>query len=334
MNINRSHTVACTLDPRLTPMVKVTALFLYGCRSYGTAGQVDSLATVDLWSPLARPLGGLGDAHVDVFGEIGRNDVSRSQLGISWKYQFASSPKQYKCVINGLDSNGHVVTISITSETSITTPHSIDIGVSDNHGAIDKQQVHSTSTDMESVELDFQNLTSKVDDIEEAVNCLEELIENKSLTTLQKQQTILNELKLAKLASVLDKFDVSAVFQGRRYFVTKTVVSFNIRNADFLCEAMGGYLTEIEDKEEYDFLLKFVKGVGGGNFYTGTNDIDKEGVWTYWHSGKPVTYANWHSGEPNNYANKEDCMVIGVKSKSSNDWQCTEDAKFVCEVPV
>ena len=260
VDIVRSHTVACTLDTRLTSMVKVTALTLYGSRSYGTAGQFDSLATVDLWSPVARPLGGLGDADVDVFGEIGRKDVSRSQLGISWKYQLASSPKQYKCVINGLDSNGHVVTISITSVTSITTPHSIDIGVSDNHGAIDKQQVNSTSTDMESVELNFQNLTSKVDDIGEAVNCLEKLIENQSLTTIQKQQTILNELKLAKLASVLDKFDVSAVFQGRRYFVTKAVASFNIRNADFLCEVMGGYLTEIEDKEEYDFLLNFLSG--------------------------------------------------------------------------
>ena len=334
VDIVRSHTVACTLDPRLTSMVKVTALTLYGSRSYGTAGQVDSLATVDLWSPLARPLGGLGDADVDVFGEIGRNDVSMSQLGISWKYQLVSSPKQFKCVINGLDSNGHVVTISITSETSITTPHSIGIGVSDNHGAIDKQQVNSTSTDMESVELNFQNLTSKVEDIGEAVHCLEELIENQSLTTLLKQQTILNELKLAKLASVLDKFDVSAVFQGRRYFVTKAVASFNIRNADFLCEVMGGYLTEIEDKEEYDFLLNFLKGVGGANFFTGANDIDEEGVWAYWHSGKPVTYANWRSGQPNNNLNKKDCMVIRIKFNRSDDWQCTVKAKFVCEVPV
>ena len=334
VDIVRSHTVACTLDRRLTSMVKVTALTLYGSRSYGTAGQFDSLATVDLWSPLARPLGALGDADVDVFGQIGREDVSRSQLGISWKYQLVSSPKQYKCVINGLDSNGHVVTISITSETSITTPHSIDIGESDNHGAIDKQQVNFTSTDMESLELNFQNLTSKVDDFGEAVNSLEELIENQSLTILQRQQTILNELNLAKLASVLDKFDVSAVFQGRRYFVTKAVASFNIRNADFLCEVMGGYLTEIEDKEEYDFLFQFLKGVGGDNFFTGANDIDEEGVWTYWHSGKPVTYGNWRSGQPNNYQNNEDCMEIRISFNSSNDWHCTADAKFVCEVPV
>ena len=334
VDIVRSHTVACTLDPRLTSMVKFTALTLCGSRSYGTASQFDSLATVDLWSAVAKPLGGLGDADVDVFGEIGRNDVSMSQIGISWKYPLASSYKQYKCVVDGLDSNGRAVTISIASEPSITSPDSIDIAVSDNHGAIDKQQVNCTSTDMESVELDFQNLTSKVDDIGEAVNSLEELIENQNLTILQRQQTILNELKLAKIASVLDKFDVSAVFQGRLYFVTKAVASFNIRNADFLCDVMGGYLTEIEDKEEYDFLFQFLKGVGGDNFFTGANDIDEEGVWTYWHSGKPVTYGNWQSGQPDNNQTNGDCMEIHISLNSTNNRHCTADAKFVCEVPV
>ena len=319
VDIVRSHTVACTLDARLTPMVKATALTLYGSRSYGTAGQFDSLATVDLWSPLPRPLGDLRDADVDVFGEIGRKNVSMSQLGISLKYQFASSLKQFKCVVNGLDSNTRVVTISITSETFITTPHSIDIGVSDNHGAIDKEQVNCASTVIESVELNFQNMTSKLDDISKAVNSLEELMEKHFL---------------AKIASVLDKFDVSAVFQGRRYCVTNAVASFNIRNADFLCEVMGGYLTEIEDKEEYDFLFEFLKGVGGDDFFTGANDIDEEGVWTYWHSEKPVTYVNWASGQPDNNENDEDCMEIQIGLNGLNDWPCTTNAKFVCEVPV
>ena len=185
------------------------------------------------------------------------------------------------------------------------------------------------STEMESVELNSQNLTSKVDDIEEAVNLLEDL----SLTTLQKRQNILNGLKLAKLVSFLDKFDVSAVFQGRRYLVSHALASFNIRIADFLCEAMGGYLTEIEDKEEYDFLFEILKGVGGDNFFTGANDIDEEGVWTYWHSGKPVTYVNWASGQPDNYKN-EDCMEINFELNAFNDRHCTANAKFVCEVPV
>ena len=142
------------------------------------------------------------------------------------------------------------------------------------------------STEMESVELNSQNLTSKEDDMEEVLKLLGHL----SSTDLQKQQTILNGLRLAKL--VLDKFDVSAVFQGRRYYVTKALASFSIRIADFLCEAIGGYLTEIEDKEEYDFLFEFLKGVGGDDFFTGANDIDEEGVWTYWHSEKPVAYVN------------------------------------------
>ena len=131
-------------------------------------------------------------------------------------------------------------------------------------------------------------------------------------------------------ASVLDTFNVSAVLQGRRYFVTKALASFNIRIADFLCEVMEGYLTEIEDKEEYDFLLKFLKGVGGVSFFTGGNDIDEEGVWTYWHSGKPVNYSNWHSVEPNNKQNNEDCMEIHLSHNKFNDWQCTANAKFVC----
>ena len=173
-------------------------------------------------------------------------------------------------------------------------------------------------------------LKSKVDDIGKAVK----LLENLSSTTPQNQETILNGLKLTKIESFLSKFDVSAVFQGRRYFVTKALAPFSIRIADFLCEAMGGYLTEIEDKEEYEFLFEFLKGVGGDDFFTGANDIDEDGVWTYWHSGKPVIYANWASGEPDNYRNNEDCMVIDISLNGFNDWPCKANAKFICEVPV
>ncbi|RUS86136.1 hypothetical protein EGW08_006084 [Elysia chlorotica] len=340
----RSHSVVCTLNPTLTSLEKVTALTLYGSKSFGAAGQFDPLATFDLWTLGARALGGLSGADVNVFGQIGGigdtgigggRDPPVSQLGISWIPQLADSPRQYKCVANGLDRVGRAVTISITTSTastgmssSATTTTTSDLGTSDN------PQNNSSSTGLAITDSIQRNLSSRMDSIQDAVGYIGEQLENYTSIILRRQELILKGLRFARFAPSLDTFDVSSEFEGRRYFVSKTVAPFDIRTADLRCEVMGGYLLEIENKAEYDFVFSFVKGVGGDNFFTGANDITNEGVWTYWHSGQTVKYPNWHPGQPNNYNGNEDCMEMRISVNASNDWHCTAGAKFVCEVPI
>ncbi|GFS22640.1 C-type lectin-like [Elysia marginata] len=320
----RSNTVSCTLDASLTNLDKVTVLTLYGSKAYGQAGEFDSLATIDLWSPQARLLNTLdAAAGVEAFGQINNVDVKNSQLTISWGYPPVTCPRQYKCVANGLDREGRVMTMSIEKDTKLSPTTITDLQVNENQ----------TSTELDTFKTGLQNLSSDVAALKQTVSSLGSLIQNQTSGIQHFEERVLSELKNLKLASALGKFDFSGVFEGKFYFVSKTAATFDIGAADFQCQVMGGRLLEMESKKEYDFVFNFVKGLGGDNFFTGGNDIHKEGEWTFWHSGRPVTFANWHRGQPNNSGNNEDCLEIRISFAASNDLGCNAQAKFVCEAP-
>ena len=332
-----SHTVRCTLDARLTSMEKVTSLTVYGPKPYGKADEFDSLASVDLWSPHARLTQDLGDIEAQVFGQIGGPWFEKkSSLEISWKYPLSFYPKQYKCVANGLDEEGLVVSMSITTETTPSKEHETDPGV----GLVNGSPSNNSSADEETTNTDCQKLSSNVEKMQLTVESLEELVKNQSsiIKENQEKQETNSELinyimKNLKLVYFLDSFDISEVFQGKRYFVTKNVAVFDIKAANVQCNVLGGFLFEIENKEEYDFVFNFCKSLGGNDFYTGGNDIEKEGKWTYWHSGMSVAFPNWRQGQPDNGGGSEDCLILRMSYGASNDEFCGHKGKFVCEVP-
>ncbi|GFR78488.1 collectin-10 [Elysia marginata] len=134
-----------------------------------------------------------------------------------------------------------------------------------------------------------------------------------------------------KYIHLITHFDVVNGSQEKMYFVTKTEEPFDIREADFFCGVFGGYLAEIDDAEEYKFIVNFLKKVDGYEVMTGGYDIDKERHWVYWHSGQPVKYSHWSEGNPNNYRGIEDCMEINLHRGGFNDLDCKSKRKFLCE---
>ncbi|GFR89927.1 C-type lectin 11 [Elysia marginata] len=134
-----------------------------------------------------------------------------------------------------------------------------------------------------------------------------------------------------KYIHLISHFDVVHRSQDKMYFVTKTEAPFDILAADSFCGQFGGYLAEIDDEEEYKFIVNFLWKVGGHAFMTGGYDINREKHWVYWRSGKPVEYLRWSESNPDNYRGVEDCMEISLSRGGFNDVDCKSSKKFLCE---
>ena len=108
---------------------------------------------------------------------------------------------------------------------------------------------------------------------------------------------------------------------------------FNIEDSDYQCELLGGYLAELNDRNEYYFVFNYVKDLEGIKFMTGGNDREVEGKWKFYHSQTDVIYPNWYRGQPDSAGGNEDCLMIRINFGASNDAPCDVTAKFICEVP-
>lgn len=103
------------------------------------------------------------------------------------------------------------------------------------------------------------------------------------------------------------------------------------------CENIGGYLPEIDSKEEHEFLkdrsnTHFSKSSYG--IWLGGSDESHEGTWTWVHSGRHIfpSITFWKEGEPNNSGGSENCLHM-YKSVDYrwNDVSCTGTMAFICE---
>ncbi|XP_052274208.1 perlucin-like protein isoform X1 [Dreissena polymorpha] len=74
-------------------------------------------------------------------------------------------------------------------------------------------------------------------------------------------------------------------------------------NAESICELFGGYLAEIQNAAEYNFIQSQVNTTQK-NFWVGGSDIENEGTWIWMASMTPLSYAKWEAGEPNSDHNR------------------------------
>ncbi|GFN98794.1 pulmonary surfactant-associated protein d [Plakobranchus ocellatus] len=97
-----------------------------------------------------------------------------------------------------------------------------------------------------------------------------------------------------------------------------------------LCKAIGGYLVELDSREEQNFVTGFMRAHDKYNAYTGGNDIRREGTFVYYNSKKPMPALKWRPGNPNNWNSNEDCVQIWWKDL--NDITCSRRDKYICEI--
>nr|KAI8743911.1 myosin-7-like [Biomphalaria glabrata] len=133
-------------------------------------------------------------------------------------------------------------------------------------------------------------------------------------------------------------FHVSSSYNGHRYYLTIEKQFYCIKAAQFLCSVYGGYLAEVNDWNELNFIKSFLTSndpcTGDSVIYIGGTDEVKEGRWVHISRGTPVVKALWDSGQPGG-GRKENCQAF-EKCSLLHDYSCllkTPSRKFLCEIP-
>ena len=125
-------------------------------------------------------------------------------------------------------------------------------------------------------------------------------------------------------------------FQNHDYFLSRPA-AWDEAASENMCEVYGGYLVEINDQDEWKFVVNLLNNNSVSHWTViGASDMETEGAWTFVHSGLLATYLNWAPGQPQNYAHK-DCLYISYTDPSHrqmHDGTCQQDSvqRYVCEI--
>lgn len=312
--------VNCSLDSKTSDMLTLASLAVLGSRQYRGKEEFHVLAIMDMWSNVPTLASELAEADVSLTGKIETDPDKNSALILSWGSPTTLCSPTYKCVANGFDRKRQPV--SVVSELNL--------------GHMIRTKCRNKMDIMTS---EVQRLTEVV---EVTARSSEEILEqgqgrDEKLRELESivRQVQLNTRVLAITATIdKSKFDVSQVYRDRMYLLSRTVQEFNIERDNRDCVAQGGYLVEINDDGESEFVQRFAQTLGGTHFFmTGMNDIEKEGHFVFYNSKEPIPRIAWSRGEPNNVG-EEDCVQFFHAGTGYNDIRCNTAGKFICEVPL
>ena len=160
---------------------------------------------------------------------------------------------------------------------------------------------------------------------------------NKTQSELQITKADLSSLKTRVYNSQKALIEASDYYNRRQYYLS-VVVKMSHETSQSLCPLYNGHLVEINDKAEFDFIVKFLNNNNVNEYVmVGASDADKEGSWVYLHSGGNLTYFNWGPGEPTARSG-DDCMWLSTSSSHQMvDYPCNVavhlDWRFLCEIP-
>ncbi|XP_055036178.1 C-type lectin domain family 4 member F-like [Misgurnus anguillicaudatus] len=119
--------------------------------------------------------------------------------------------------------------------------------------------------------------------------------------------------------------------KGRFYVFSTDTMDWN--SSRERCQALGGDLVIINDKEEEVFLAKHV-GDLNDFYWIGLTDSQTEGVWL-WVDNTPCNNHSWEY-PPDDWKGQnpigEDCVILKKKTKWG-DVSCLRREKRICEIP-
>ena len=125
-------------------------------------------------------------------------------------------------------------------------------------------------------------------------------------------------------------------FEANAYYTTKDEFVANLATMQETCIGVGGYLAELNTKQEYDFVLNFLKTEvetsERGHVLLGASDDNTGNEWRYLQSGAPLEWVSWkrHTSEK--------CMWIiwnDWNDEGLHQWRCYggNPLRPLCEIP-
>ncbi|GFO33852.1 collectin-11 [Plakobranchus ocellatus] len=199
------------------------------------------------------------------------------------------------------------------------------------------QTVKNSEIEIEELREQVSNLTSVPDAFQNCENDLELLKKQFSEFSAQ----ALGELeRLSQISSgyglifSIDRtqYDVSTLYKKSVYLASRSMARFALEKMNQKCKEYKGYLVEFSDLDEQNFVKGFLRTLGTNKYFTGANDVDSEGNFVYYSSGKPVVNVKWMAENPKVPGDDEDCVQI-FPPGLIND-RCNAFSRFVCEVPI
>ncbi|GFR86994.1 neurogenic locus notch homolog protein 1 [Elysia marginata] len=232
------------------------------------------------------------------------NPILGSVLSLTWLSPNSTEEGIYGCVARGLDSLGHLVTLT-------------------------SSRLVKRSSDLDR----FRNSLDQVrQTLEQSQSCCASL--NQRLASLEWTYT-----RQALALAHIEKNTVLAPYEEyltHKYYTSLYPVR-RFTTAQAVCDALGGYLAEIGGSGENQAVIDILKHGPKPLFpayFLGGQDLIQENQWIWVNSNTRMNFTSWIPGQPDNLAN-EDCLEIWPSHWKWNDIACKRiavDRGFLCEV--
>ncbi|XP_035824522.1 C-type lectin domain family 3 member A-like [Aplysia californica] len=126
-------------------------------------------------------------------------------------------------------------------------------------------------------------------------------------------------------------------YRGHNYLLSKPIL-VNVHEANRLCRLYGGYLAEINDKQEFQLLADFSNSHESVTIdvMLGATDEGHEGRWTFLTSRGNMTSFVWEVSQPTG-GTDQNCLYLSTTAKKMFDDACLKYSsswpkRFLCEV--
>ncbi|CAL1546032.1 unnamed protein product [Lymnaea stagnalis] len=133
------------------------------------------------------------------------------------------------------------------------------------------------------------------------------------------------------------RFEISSLYQGHRYLLSLNDNGLSAWSAEESCELYGGYLAEVDDDPELQFMQGFIRAHStAGHKMVLIGGRHTTGGWAFSRSGQPLTFTKWSHGMPDG---KFNCLYLWSGSGwLMYDLACllvdvTYYPRYLCEVP-
>ncbi|KAH8352237.1 hypothetical protein KR084_002906 [Drosophila pseudotakahashii] len=142
------------------------------------------------------------------------------------------------------------------------------------------------------------------------------------------------ESQLTAIQKTLAEIERKIVLQryqqiGSRYFYIEHNVRVNWRTAEQMCVEMGGHLAAFQNDQEYNAIAG---QLNKANYWTGINDLAKQGEFISLASGKRAPYLRWRKNEPKYNNDSQHCAYIYGHENIMIVLSCTTDLMhFICQ---